>query len=390
MSRFQFDDLSKQDLGSPEVLSFTKLSDEKMEEIVTKAIIESKLVIISSATSFKKFLEHCISNKQNDKIKYLLLENLELLDINFLIFHFPELEELNISRCKKVLNLEHLRRLNKLTCLTLDNLFLENISFLYQIKNLEELHLVNHNNISEINLTYILGNIKTLDLSWCENLTDFNGLEKLDNISLLNITGIKRPDFNKILNLPKLKTLHINDINFSKVKEKEYKNIINLLAKLVINQNLNIETFSEKLNIDLHNVIYELKNKNVEAFSQLSCPYFTQVENVVSSNNSNDFLKESEIHNFFSQGLIPQEFKAFVQNLINPLNNIIKQQAELIETQQKKIKNLEGRVNRLENNINPQGNHRNNYDSSSRKRKREMTTNTQRDHSNIYPLKKAK
>ena len=216
-------------------------------------------------------------------------------------------------------DINNIKKLKKLTSITLENNELEDISFLTELKKLYHISLndnlvKNVSSLSELpKLTNLylnnnkdvtgyenLVNLSTLSLSGCNisNLDFINSFNKLyelnlSNNNISNLEGLNLEKFeylninlsnNRIITLPNWTNLNIETINLSNNNLESLNGLPNNLYSLDISGNKNIKDFSYIKNGNLNNLL--LKDCNITSIDFLGTFKYGTID--LSDNNISD------------------------------------------------------------------------------------------------------
>lgn len=123
-----------------------------------------------------------------------------------------ELEELDIS-FTPVKFLEPIKSLSKLTSLNLSGVQVSDFGPVGYIDNLRTLNLA-QTNFADLGLLSLCSKLEYLNLSGTQ-VSELNTLDKLYNLQTLWLLGVEINNIDIILNLPKIRELHVSDLNDS-------------------------------------------------------------------------------------------------------------------------------------------------------------------------------
>jgi len=148
--------------------------------------------------------------KINTKLKYFGIEETKssAVDISF-IKEMKDLESLYVDGMKK--GLENVKFLSKLKQLTFRGIKLENLDFLIDLRNLEELNLL-FGSYKSLESISNLHQLKTIEFSRVRQIPNFDFLNSMVNLEKIEFEGMsKMEEIPNLSNLTKLKKIHINN-----------------------------------------------------------------------------------------------------------------------------------------------------------------------------------
>lgn len=190
----------------------------------------------------------------NTELKHFGIEETKstAVDLSF-IKEFKSLESLYVDGMKKGLdNVKHLKKLNRLT---FRGVKLEDLDFLADLNNLEELRLLfgSYKNLDSVSN---LKQLKSIEFSRVRQIPNFDFLNSLENLEIIEFEGMSKMeqipnlsrlkklkkiqihnnlrlrDIKSISEVPNLKLLQLSFAENSKVAER--KNIINQAVKILL------------------------------------------------------------------------------------------------------------------------------------------------------------
>mgnify|MGYP001012898408 CR=1 FL=1 len=164
----------------------------------------------------------------NTKDYSMLLSNTELkhlsigetkstaVDLSF-IKELKRLESLYVDGMKKGLN--NVKHLNKLNSLTFRGVKLDNLDFLSDMNNLQELHIL-YGSYKNLDSVSRLKRLKSIEFSRVRQIPNFDFLNSLENLEKIEFEGMSRMDeIPNLFNLRKLKSIHIsNNLRLKNIK----------------------------------------------------------------------------------------------------------------------------------------------------------------------------
>ncbi|TPG39947.1 leucine-rich repeat domain-containing protein [Flavobacterium pectinovorum] len=190
----------------------------------------------------------------NTKLNHFGIEETKSIavDVSF-IKEFIDLESLYVDGMKKGLN--NIKSLTKLKKLTFRGVKLENLQFITDLKNLEDLKLL-FGSYKDLDALSNLKKLKSIEFSRVRQIPDFNFLNSLENLEKIEFEGMAKmeeiPDMSKLTKLKKIiinNNLQLNDIqNISKIpnlkllhltfadnsKAQDRKNLINQSLEILM------------------------------------------------------------------------------------------------------------------------------------------------------------
>jgi len=154
----------------------------------------------------------------NTKLKHFGIEETKstAVDLSF-IKEFKDLESLYIDGMKK--GLDNIRYLQKLKTLTFRGVKMDNLDFLSELNNLEELNLLfgSYKNLEAIAK---LKQLKSIEFSRVRQIPNFDFLKSLENLEKIEFEGMsKMEEIPNLSELRKLKSIHIhNNLRLRNIK----------------------------------------------------------------------------------------------------------------------------------------------------------------------------
>lgn len=168
---------------------FSFLSHVKgIEEL---SITVSKAEGLDAIESMKSLVELKISGSTHDHVDFSKLTKLQRCFLSWWkgadsIFDCTALKTLYID-CYKAKNLDSLRGLKELRKLTIGNSPIQDITGLYELSKLEELHLLNCRKLSSFDVIGSLGELKRLYINGSKRLEGLNFLAGLKHLEVLSV-----------------------------------------------------------------------------------------------------------------------------------------------------------------------------------------------------------
>lgn len=154
----------------------------------------------------------------NTKLKHFGIEETKstAVDLSF-INEFKDLESLYVDGMKK--GLENVKYLKKLKVLTFRGVKMDNLEFLSDLNNLEELNLLfgSYKNLESITK---LKQLKSIEFSRVRQIPNFDFLNSLENLEKIEFEGMsKMEEIPNLSKLKKLKSIHIhNNLRLRNIK----------------------------------------------------------------------------------------------------------------------------------------------------------------------------
>ena len=196
----------------------------------------------------------------NTKLTHFGIEETKstAVDLSF-IKEFKDLESLYVDGMKK--GLENVKHLKKLKVLTFRGVKMDNLDFLSELNNLEELNLLfgSYKNLDSLSK---LKQLKSIEFSRVRHIPNFDFLNSLENLEKIEFEGMsKMEEIPNLSKLTKLKRIHIhNNLRLQNLKSVE--GIPNLkLFQLSFAEN---SKASERKNLIEQSVRILMKSKSVE------------------------------------------------------------------------------------------------------------------------------
>lgn len=196
----------------------------------------------------------------NTKLKHLGIEETKskAVDLSF-IKEFKDLESLYIDGMKK--GLENVKYLKKIKQLTFRGVKMDDLEFLSDLNNLEELNLL-FGSYKSLNSVAKLKQLKSIEFSRVRQIPNFDFLNSLENLESIEFEGMskmeKMPNLSK---LTRLKKIHINN-NLRLQDIKSIEKITNLkLIQLSFAEN---SKAAERKNLIDQTVDILLNSKSIE------------------------------------------------------------------------------------------------------------------------------
>lgn len=156
--------------------------------------------------------------QNNINLKHFGIEETKssAVDVSF-IKELKDLESLYIDGMKK--GLENAKSLSKLKRITFRGIKLENLDFLLDLKNLEELNLLfgSYKNLESLSN---LKQLKSIEFSRVRQIPNFDFLNSMENLEKIEFEGMsKMEEIPNLSKLTKLKRIHINNnLRLSKIE----------------------------------------------------------------------------------------------------------------------------------------------------------------------------
>ncbi|MGK4568139.1 hypothetical protein [Flavobacterium sp. 3HN19-14] len=162
----------------------------------------------------------------NTKLKHFGIEETKSIAVNVsFIKNFKDLESLYVDGMKK--GLDSIHALTNLKKITFRGIKLENLDFLIDLKDLEELNLLfgSYKNLDSLSN---LKKIKNIEFSRVRQIPNFDFLNSMENLEKIEFEGMaKMEEIPNLSRLTKLKRIHINN-NLRLSKIENIKKIPNL------------------------------------------------------------------------------------------------------------------------------------------------------------------
>lgn len=154
----------------------------------------------------------------NTKLKHFGIEETKstAVDLSF-VKEFKDLESLYIDGMKK--GLENIKYLKKLRILTFRGVKLDNLDFLAELDNLEELNLL-FGSYKNLNSVSNLRQLKSIEFSRVRQIPNFDFLNSLENLEKIEFEGMSQmEEIPNLSNLRNLKRIHIhNNLRLKNIK----------------------------------------------------------------------------------------------------------------------------------------------------------------------------
>jgi hypothetical protein len=144
-------------------------------------------------------------------LKFLVLDNLKMLESLADISQLENLETLQISNCERLTDIDTLRNFRKLRnlCIVKCN-EIDDASALSELRELEALSLPGYNKITNLDFLLNCKNLKYLGLPYCSSLRDISTLSELTQIEAVSFCGCSQiTDISSLLNLSELRILDL-------------------------------------------------------------------------------------------------------------------------------------------------------------------------------------
>ena len=200
----------------------------------------------------------------NTKLKHFGIEETKSItvDISF-IKSFKDLESLYVDGMKKGLN--KVSFLTNLKRLTFRGVKLENLDFITDLRNLEELNLL-FGSYKSLESLSNLKSLKSIEFSRVRQIPNFDFLNSMENLEKIEFEGMaKMEEIPNLSKLTKLKRIHINN-NLRLSKIENIKAIPNLkLLQLSFAENSKV---NERKNI-IEQSVEILKNTNTIEYTNI-------------------------------------------------------------------------------------------------------------------------
>lgn len=196
----------------------------------------------------------------NTKLKYFGIEETKstAVDLSF-IKEFKDLESIYVDGMKK--GLENVKYLNKLKILTFRGVKMDNLDFLSELNNLEELNLLfgSYKNLESITK---LKQLKSIKFSRVRQIPNFDFLNSLENLEKIEFEGMSKME--EIPNLSKLAKLKVVRID-NNLRLKDIKSIGKISnLKVFLLWFAENSKASERKNLIEQSVNFLLKSKTIE------------------------------------------------------------------------------------------------------------------------------
>ncbi|ANH61430.1 leucine-rich repeat domain-containing protein [Dokdonia donghaensis] len=196
----------------------------------------------------------------NTKLTHFGIEETKstAVDLSF-IKEFKDLESLYIDGMKK--GLENVKHLKKLKVLTFRGVKMDNLDFISELNNLEELNLLfgSYKNLESITK---LKQLKSIEFSRVRQIPNFDFLNSLENLEKIEFEGMsKMEEIPNLSKLTKLKSIHIhNNLRLQNIKSiGEIQNLKLLQLSFAENSKA-----SERKNLIEQSVRIIMKSKSIE------------------------------------------------------------------------------------------------------------------------------
>lgn len=255
----------------PQIIDFLeKLLDTEFIQVkfAPQSLYESSLKIKST----KYFLD------ENNNLKALQIQGIELEDISFFDIHNKQFQDLNILNLSfnKITNGKHLSKLKSITALNISNNSIIDIDFISNFKIIKWLNLDN-NSINTKKRIPFLSELRKISLQLC-NLTSLYIVSSLENLTELNISNNK---LKNISGVEKLKKLNILKFNFNHLTNIDQVQLLTDLEILELSNN-KLTKFPDISNLKFLTFL-DIKNNQIKTIPSFS------IENAIIYAHNNPF-----------------------------------------------------------------------------------------------------
>ena len=271
------------------IQQFLMFDEKKIFSLVNSIIND----VFNESIKIIKINQKCLIKNISNLNKFINLELINLSNENVTKFYnnidkinLPQLQNIVLKTNEQIQNYDKLTIFNNLKIICLEETKINNIDFIVKFKYLKEIHLINNSKLvtkdyeilvslaESINIYLSMKGANLINSNFLSNIKNIEELILLDNGETINNSSIILLKKHKYLKKLYLDNLRINNLSFI----NDFKNLIELSLTFKYNDIITIDTINNYnnlkklhlINIKLNDYKFLEKLKNLEDLSLIN------------------------------------------------------------------------------------------------------------------------